>query len=179
MPLQIETRTNGAIAILRGPLNFTVKLSFNQTTTIYLQYNSMIKCRESNLKVSRSTQALGDVKRLFPNAPAQYLTTVCILILLVFLSSYISCRLTIILKTTPFFPLIPGSSQLIHRLSWFTIQLTSSLWPTGENYLFKYGNLTVSLSQWQQKHARSNGDWIWIWQHHHLWVLSYVSRIEL
>ena len=117
MPLQIETRTNGAIAILRGPLNFTVKLSFNQTTTIYLQYNSMIKCRESNLKVSRSTQALGDIKRLFPNAPAQYLTTVCILILLVFPSSYISCRLTIILKTTPFFPLIPSSSQLIHRLS--------------------------------------------------------------
>jgi len=62
MPLQIETRTNGAIAILRGPLNFTVKLSFNQTTTIGLWYGSMIKCRESNLKFSRSTQALGDVK---------------------------------------------------------------------------------------------------------------------
>jgi len=30
----------------------------------------MIKCRESNLKVSRSAQALGDVKGLFPDAPA-------------------------------------------------------------------------------------------------------------
>ena len=41
------------------------------------------------LRVSRSAQALGDVKRLFPDAPAQYLTTVCIPILLVFPSSYI------------------------------------------------------------------------------------------
>jgi len=54
MPLQIETRTNGAIAILRGLLNFAVKLLFDQTTTIGLWYGSMIKYRELNLKVSRS-----------------------------------------------------------------------------------------------------------------------------
>jgi len=89
MPLQIETRTNGAIAILRGPLNFAVELSFDQTTTIGLRYGSMIKLGESIFKVLRSAQALGDVKRLFPDAPAQYLTTVCIPILLVFPSSYI------------------------------------------------------------------------------------------
>ena len=54
IPLQIETRTNGAIAILRGLLNFAVKLLFDQTTTIGLWYGSMIKYRELNLKVSRS-----------------------------------------------------------------------------------------------------------------------------
>jgi len=34
MLVQIETRTNGAVAITRGPLNFAVEFSFNQTTTI-------------------------------------------------------------------------------------------------------------------------------------------------
>ena len=38
MPVQIETRTNGAVAIMRGPLNFAIELSFNQTTTIGLRY---------------------------------------------------------------------------------------------------------------------------------------------
>jgi len=38
MPVQIETRTNGAVAITRGPLNFAIELSFNQTTTIGLRY---------------------------------------------------------------------------------------------------------------------------------------------
>ncbi|KAF9441482.1 hypothetical protein P691DRAFT_779791 [Macrolepiota fuliginosa MF-IS2] len=58
MPLQIETRTNGAVAITRGPLNFAVELAFNKTTAPGL----------------RSAQALGDVVRLFPNVPAQYIT---------------------------------------------------------------------------------------------------------
>jgi len=38
MPFQIETRKNGAVAIMRGPMDFTVELSFNQTTTIGLRY---------------------------------------------------------------------------------------------------------------------------------------------
>lgn len=57
-PLQIETRTNGAVAVTRGPLNFAVELSHNLTVTPGL----------------RSAQALVDVKRLFPNAPPQYIT---------------------------------------------------------------------------------------------------------
>ena len=38
MPVQIETRTNGAVTIIREPLNFAIELSFNQTTTIGLRY---------------------------------------------------------------------------------------------------------------------------------------------
>lgn len=33
MPLQIETRSNGAVAINRGPLNYAVQLGFNTSTT--------------------------------------------------------------------------------------------------------------------------------------------------
>lgn len=38
MPLEIETRTNGAVAITRGPLNFAVDLAFNKTTAPGLRY---------------------------------------------------------------------------------------------------------------------------------------------
>ncbi|GLB38772.1 putative beta-L-arabinofuranosidase, GH127 [Lyophyllum shimeji] len=57
-PLQIETRTNGAVAITRGALNYALEIAHNTTTTPAL----------------RSGQALNDVKRLYPDAPAQYLT---------------------------------------------------------------------------------------------------------
>ncbi|TFK34186.1 hypothetical protein BDQ12DRAFT_636697 [Crucibulum laeve] len=56
--LEMETRTNGAVAITRGPLNYAVELSYNNTVTPGL----------------RSAQALVDVERLFLNAPPQYLT---------------------------------------------------------------------------------------------------------
>ena len=180
MPLQIETRTNGAIAILRGPLNFAVELSFDQTTTIGLRYGSMIKYRKSSFKSFKECTGPWRCKATFPWCPCTVLDncmhtdTFGFSFLL-----HISCRLTITLKTTPFFPLTPGSSQLIHWLSWFKIQLSFSSRPTGENYLFKYGKPTVSLSRWRQKHARSSGDWIWIRQPHHLWVLPRVSRMEL
>ncbi|KAF9564203.1 hypothetical protein CPC08DRAFT_273104 [Agrocybe pediades] len=57
-PLEIELRTNNAVAITRGPLNYALEITHNTTTAPGL----------------RSGQALGDVKRLFPQAPAQYLT---------------------------------------------------------------------------------------------------------
>ncbi|KAF9459203.1 hypothetical protein BDZ94DRAFT_1199867 [Collybia nuda] len=58
MPLQVETRTNGAVAITRGALNYAVEISHNSTAA----------------PGTRSAQALGDVKRLYPNAPAEFLT---------------------------------------------------------------------------------------------------------
>ena len=84
MPVQIETRTNGAVAITRGPLNFAIELSFNQTTTIGLRYPHSLQPDQTDKTESylfRSAQALGDVKRLFPNAPTQYLTAIHIPIL--------------------------------------------------------------------------------------------------
>ncbi|KAK7037318.1 hypothetical protein VNI00_011309 [Paramarasmius palmivorus] len=56
-PVEVEQRSNGAVAINRGALNFALELSNNVTTTVG----------------TRSGQALNDVKRLFPNAPAEYL----------------------------------------------------------------------------------------------------------
>ncbi|KAF8881189.1 hypothetical protein CPB85DRAFT_1340602 [Mucidula mucida] len=56
--LQLETRTNGAIAVTYGVLNYAVELAQNDTTSEGL----------------RSTQALGDAERLFPDAPAGYFT---------------------------------------------------------------------------------------------------------
>ncbi|KAG6889850.1 hypothetical protein C0992_003829 [Termitomyces sp. T32_za158] len=57
-PLQIENRFNGAVAITRGALNYALEIDYNTTTAPGL----------------RSAQALSDVKRLYPNAPAEYLT---------------------------------------------------------------------------------------------------------
>jgi hypothetical protein len=57
-PLEIELRTNNAVAITRGPLNYAVELSFNRTSAPGL----------------RSAQALSDVEQLYPNAPPQYFT---------------------------------------------------------------------------------------------------------
>ncbi|PPQ71690.1 hypothetical protein CVT26_007657 [Gymnopilus dilepis] len=57
-PLEIELRTNDAVAITRGPLNYAVELSYNKTSAPSL----------------RSQQALSDAKQLFPNAPPQYFT---------------------------------------------------------------------------------------------------------
>ncbi|KAL0951819.1 hypothetical protein HGRIS_008485 [Hohenbuehelia grisea] len=55
-PVQIEQRSNGAIAIHRGALNYAVDLAFNETTAPGL----------------RSQIALTNVKQLFPNAPAEF-----------------------------------------------------------------------------------------------------------
>ncbi|KAF7329741.1 hypothetical protein MKEN_00237400 [Mycena kentingensis (nom. inval.)] len=57
-PLEIESRFNDAIAVTRGPLNFAVEISHNTTVSPGL----------------RSAQAIGDVLRLYPDAPAQYVT---------------------------------------------------------------------------------------------------------
>ncbi|KAF8074091.1 hypothetical protein FPV67DRAFT_786999 [Lyophyllum atratum] len=57
-PLQIETRSNGAVAVTRGALNYALEITHNTTIT----------------PGTRSAQALNDVKRLYPNAPAQFLT---------------------------------------------------------------------------------------------------------
>ncbi|KAJ7319105.1 hypothetical protein DFH08DRAFT_891546 [Mycena albidolilacea] len=57
-PLEVEVRTNGAVAITRGALNFAVELAHNTTVAPGL----------------RSAQALTDVKRLYPNAPADFIT---------------------------------------------------------------------------------------------------------
>ncbi|KAG6888531.1 hypothetical protein C0995_007643 [Termitomyces sp. Mi166 len=57
-PLKVENRYNGAVAITRGALNYALEISYNTTTAPGL----------------RSVQALNDVKRLYPNAPAEYLT---------------------------------------------------------------------------------------------------------
>jgi hypothetical protein len=55
--VEIEKRFNDAVAITRGALNYALELSFNQTSS----------------PGRRSQQALGDVKRLYPNAPAAFL----------------------------------------------------------------------------------------------------------
>ncbi|KAJ6595743.1 hypothetical protein DFH09DRAFT_146500 [Mycena vulgaris] len=57
-PLQIEVRTGGAVAITRGALNYAVEITHNTTVAPGL----------------RSAQAVGDVKRLYPDAPPQYVT---------------------------------------------------------------------------------------------------------
>ncbi|KAJ7056946.1 hypothetical protein C8F01DRAFT_1152839 [Mycena amicta] len=57
-PLEIEARFNGAVAVTRGPLNYAVEIAYNTTVAPGL----------------RSAQALSDVIRLYPNAPAQYVT---------------------------------------------------------------------------------------------------------
>ncbi|KAG7445620.1 uncharacterized protein BT62DRAFT_1006631 [Guyanagaster necrorhizus] len=59
--LDIEKRFNDAIAINYGALNYAIELSYNNTVTEGL----------------RSEQALSDVKTLYPNAPAEYLTPAC------------------------------------------------------------------------------------------------------
>ncbi|KAL4263393.1 Non-reducing end beta-L-arabinofuranosidase-like GH127 middle domain-containing protein [Pleurotus pulmonarius] len=58
MPTTIEARPNGAIAVHRGPLLYAIDLQFNDTVT----------------PGQRSAQALNDVRRLYPNAPADFLT---------------------------------------------------------------------------------------------------------
>ncbi|KAF7360399.1 hypothetical protein MVEN_00769700 [Mycena venus] len=57
-PLEIETRTNGAVAVTRGALNFAVEIAYNTTVAPGL----------------RSAQALSDVVVLYPDAPASYIT---------------------------------------------------------------------------------------------------------
>ncbi|KAJ8691204.1 hypothetical protein PTI98_010801 [Pleurotus ostreatus] len=58
MPTTIEARPNGAIAVNRGPLLYAIDLQFNDTVT----------------PGQRSAQALNDVRRLYPNAPEDFLT---------------------------------------------------------------------------------------------------------
>ncbi|KAJ6488040.1 hypothetical protein C8R45DRAFT_1097879 [Mycena sanguinolenta] len=57
-PLEIETRFNGAVAITRGPLNFALEITHNDTVAPGL----------------RSAQALGDVEVLYPDAPPAFFT---------------------------------------------------------------------------------------------------------
>ncbi|KAF9263003.1 hypothetical protein L218DRAFT_928652 [Marasmius fiardii PR-910] len=59
-PVVIEPRFNGAIAVTRGALNFALELSNNITTSPGI----------------RSAQALANVRRLFPDAPPEFLTPV-------------------------------------------------------------------------------------------------------
>lgn len=59
MQMEVEERTNGAVAIARGPLNYALELTYNVTTT----------------EGTRSSQALTDVERLYPDAPQEYLTS--------------------------------------------------------------------------------------------------------
>ncbi|KAG7088019.1 hypothetical protein E1B28_012056 [Marasmius oreades] len=57
-PTVIEPRFNGAVSVTRGALNFALQLSNNETSAPGL----------------RSAQALADVRRLYPNAPPEFLT---------------------------------------------------------------------------------------------------------
>ncbi|PPR06314.1 hypothetical protein CVT24_001026 [Panaeolus cyanescens] len=58
-PLKVETRYNKAVSVSRGPLLYALELSYNDTVTTGV----------------RSGQALNDVRNLYPNAPAEYLTS--------------------------------------------------------------------------------------------------------
>ncbi|KAF8509631.1 hypothetical protein JB92DRAFT_2945317 [Gautieria morchelliformis] len=58
MPLQVETRSSGAVAINRGPLNYAVEISHNDTSTFSW----------------RNPQALSDTERLFPAITPNYTT---------------------------------------------------------------------------------------------------------
>ena len=88
----------------------------------------------------RNTQALGDVKRLLPNDPAQYLTAVRILTLWYTFGtccfSHMCGRPIITFKIIPFFLLSPGNQRLMHRLS--RSKLISNP-PRGE-----WGQITIS-----------------------------------
>ncbi|PPQ76173.1 hypothetical protein CVT24_006599 [Panaeolus cyanescens] len=62
-PLTIEKRFNDAVAISRGPLLYALELSYNDTTAPGLRHILPL-----------SAQALNDVRNLYPNAPAAFLT---------------------------------------------------------------------------------------------------------
>ncbi|KAF5385626.1 hypothetical protein D9757_005544 [Collybiopsis confluens] len=56
--LKVIPRFNGSVAITKGPLNYALEVTFNKTSAPGL----------------RSAQALVDVERLYPNAPASFIT---------------------------------------------------------------------------------------------------------
>ncbi|KIY62722.1 hypothetical protein CYLTODRAFT_383261 [Cylindrobasidium torrendii FP15055 ss-10] len=56
--LSVDERLNGAVSVSYGGLLYAVELAYNDTVSPGL----------------RSAQALGDVRNLYPNAPAEYLT---------------------------------------------------------------------------------------------------------
>jgi len=58
MPLQVETLSSGAVVVNRGPLNYAVEISHNETKTFSW----------------RNPQALSDTERLFPAITPNYTT---------------------------------------------------------------------------------------------------------
>ncbi|KAF8891202.1 hypothetical protein BD779DRAFT_1513791, partial [Infundibulicybe gibba] len=99
--IHIETRSNGAVAITRGALNFAVEIPHNTSVAPGL----------------RSAQALVDVKRLYPNAPPQYLTPV---------------------KSLPFYVWAPGAQPISMtaracQIEWSIVQGTASAPPPSPN----------------------------------------------
>ncbi|KIJ34650.1 hypothetical protein M422DRAFT_263212 [Sphaerobolus stellatus SS14] len=58
MPLQVETVANGSVFVNRGPLNYAVEISYNDTSTLSW----------------RNPQALSDTENLFPAVTPNYTT---------------------------------------------------------------------------------------------------------
>ncbi|KAJ7816814.1 hypothetical protein B0H13DRAFT_2293030 [Mycena leptocephala] len=73
-PLEVEVRTNGAVAITRGALNFAVEITHN--TTVAPDFGRVPSYGRDDYGVltyltGRSAQAIADVVRLYPDVPAR------------------------------------------------------------------------------------------------------------
>ncbi|KAL1705246.1 hypothetical protein EV121DRAFT_258782 [Schizophyllum commune] len=111
MQVEVEERLNGAVAVTRGPLNYALELTYNVTTTEGL----------------RSDQAVADVKRLYPNAPQEYLTATD--------------------NHTVDNTLLPTSTwALAINPDTLTVQDTSNNTVSIPHYTWKPGNLPVSMT---------------------------------
>ncbi|KAL0569595.1 hypothetical protein V5O48_012368 [Marasmius crinis-equi] len=81
-PLEIEERSNGAIAVSRGPLNFALELSSTDTVAAGTRCSGLRFLTGSRrLLITydatyRSINALGNVARLYPDAPAEFVSPI-------------------------------------------------------------------------------------------------------
>ena len=175
MPVQ---KTNGAIAITREPWTLVQPNNHNWPEVSTRIHDDLIRQTKLNPVLFRSAQALGDIKRFFPHAlhstwwPSIYIPTLLVLdVFHIYMQQTDNHT-----QDNTLLLLIPGSLQLIHRLSWFKTQLKPSLWRMRADYLFKSRKWRVILSRWWSKHVRWNGNWIRTLQYLHLRVLLRMSR---
>jgi len=103
-PLEIEVRTNGAVAVTRGALNYAVEITYNTTVAPGL----------------RSQQALGDVSTLYPDAPPQYVTP---------FDNHTHDNT--LLPTSPWALAIDPASIVVHDLSAGTKEIPFYAWAPG------------------------------------------------
>lgn len=158
-PLEIELRTNNAVAITRGPLNYAVQLSYNTTSAPGLRFDIGILTSIDLLTffIYRSAQALSDVEQLYPNAPPQYFTPVSAALLpskVFFDRGCWNHRRIITPATTLFFPQPNGASLSIPApLKWTIYRKKLDL------YRITLGLQMHNPSRWPPPLAKLNGGW--------------------